>query len=279
MVQNLPVKTLKHNDLTIEGYSRAAVQTYWRFPELKLGFDLGAQPWSFMGTETWFVTHGHLDHIVALPVYVARRRMMKMTPPTIYLPTATIEPIEKILRQFTKLDRGRLPCDLRPVEPGDEIELSRELVVTAVATTHTVPSLGYVVWDRRRKLRGEFQNLSGDQIRDLRLSGTEVTEEFRRPRVAYLGDSSPAGLDNAPIMYEAEILICELTFISPDHRKEKIHKFGHMHLDDLVERRDRFKNELVIAAHLSTRYHPKAVREIVARAIPDMLGGRLQLWL
>jgi ribonuclease Z len=279
MINNLPIKTLKHNDLTIEGYSRAAVQTYWRFPELKLGFDLGAQPWSFMGTETWFVSHGHLDHIVALPVYVARRRMMKMTPPTIYLPTVTIDPVQKLLRQCTRLDRGQLPCDLRPVEPGDEIELSRELVVTATATTHTVPSLGYVVWDRRRKLKAEYQDLSGDQIRDLRLGGTEVTEEIRRPRVAYLGDSSPAGLDASPVMYEAEVLICELTFISPDHRKEKIHKFGHMHLDDLVERRDRFKNELVIAAHLSTRYHPNAVRDLVAKAIPDMLGGRLELWL
>jgi len=29
------------------------------------------------------LTHGHLDHIVALPVYVARRRMMKMTPPVV----------------------------------------------------------------------------------------------------------------------------------------------------------------------------------------------------
>ena len=96
MVNNVPVKTLKHNDLTIEGYSRAAVQTYWRIPELKLGFDLGAQPWSFMGTETWFVTHGHLDHIAALPVYVARRRMMKMTPPVIYMPAETIEPVQKI---------------------------------------------------------------------------------------------------------------------------------------------------------------------------------------
>ena len=77
--------------------------------------------------------------------------------------------------------------------PGDEIELSRELVVTVSATRHTVPSLGFVVWDRRRKLKPEYQALSGDEIRDLRLSGKEVTEEIRRPRVAYLGDSSPPG--------------------------------------------------------------------------------------
>src|SRR3954464_15208419 len=109
MINNLPVKMLKHGELTIEGYSRAAVQTYWRFPELKFGFDLGAQPWSFMGTETWFVTHGHLDHIVALPVYVARRRMMKMTPPVIYMPAETIEPMREILRQFMRLPPRRPP--------------------------------------------------------------------------------------------------------------------------------------------------------------------------
>src|SRR5262249_50086036 len=73
-VDNAPVRTLQHKNLTIEGYSRAAVQSYWRVPELKLGFDLGAQPWSFMTTPTWFVTHTHLDHVAALPVLVARRR-------------------------------------------------------------------------------------------------------------------------------------------------------------------------------------------------------------
>lgn len=279
MIHNLPVKSLQHGELTVEGYSRAAVQTYWRIPELKLGFDLGAQPWSFMGTETWFVTHGHLDHIAALPVYVARRRMMKMTPPVIYMPAETIEPMQKILRLFTRLDRGRLPCEMKPAAPGDEIELSREHVVTVTSTRHTVPSLGYIVWDRRKKLKPQYQQLSGPEIRDLRLGGTEVSAEVRSPLVAYLGDSAPPGLDENPAMYEAKILICEMTFVAADHRKDKIHKFGHIHLDDLIERRDRFKNELIIASHLSTRYHAKSVRTIVERAIPDMLDGRLHLWL
>ncbi len=196
MIHNLPVKTLVHKDLTIEGYSRAAVQSYWRVPELKVGFDLGGQPWAFMSTATWFVTHAHLDHIAALPVYIARRRMMKMDPPTIYLPTVAIEPVQKILRAFTRLDRGRMPCELLPLEPGMEVDLSREHVVTVSATKHTVPSMGFIVWERRRKLRAEFQSLTGPQIRDLRLGGTDVTEEKRIPRFAYLGDSAPEGLDS-----------------------------------------------------------------------------------
>ena len=122
MIDNAPVKTIQHGPLTIEGYSRAAVQSYWRLPELSIGFDLGAQPWGFMGTETWFVSHGHLDHIAALPVYVARRRMMKMEPPVIYLPQETVGPVREILGLFTRLDRGRMPCELRPVAPGDSPE-------------------------------------------------------------------------------------------------------------------------------------------------------------
>src|SRR6187399_1050061 len=160
MLDNCPFRTLKHKDLTIEGYSRAAVQSYWRIPELKLGFDLGAQPWDFMGTQTWLITHTHLDHIAALPVYVARRRMMKMEPPTIYLPQEAVEDVGRLLKIFHRLDRGRMVCELIGVSPGQEMSLSREHVVTAFATTHTIPSLGYIVWERRHKLKDEYVGLS-----------------------------------------------------------------------------------------------------------------------
>ncbi len=52
-----------------------------------------------------------------------------------------------------------------------------------------------------------------------------------------------------------------------------------MHLDDFLERIDRFHNERIIAAHFSTRYHTRRIRDLVSRAIPDLLGGRLHLWL
>jgi ribonuclease Z len=278
-VDNAPYLTCRHAGLTIEGYSRAAVQSYWRVPELKLGFDLGAQPWDFMGTPTWMVTHTHLDHVAALPVYVARRRMMRMEPPTVYVPAEAVEDVRRLLLVMQRLDRGRMLCRLEGLRPGQDIELSREHVVTTFATTHTVPSLGYLVWERRNKLKEEYRGLPGERIRDLRLSGVQVTQEVRTPLLAYTGDTSPAGLDNFPPAFEAKILITELSFIRPHHRREKIHKFGHMHLDDFIERADRFHNELIICAHFSTRYHPREVRQYLAAKLPPGLRERMLLWV
>src|SRR4051794_700704 len=179
MVENAPFLTCRHAGLTIEGYSRAAVQSYWRIPELKIGFDLGAQPWDFMGTPTWLLTHTHLDHIAALPVYVARRRMMKMEPPTIYLPGQAAEDVHRLLLIMQRLARGRPACQPKGVRRRDAVDLSREHVVSVSATTHPTPSVGYVLGDRRNKLKEEYHGLPGERIRDLRLSGVEVTREVR----------------------------------------------------------------------------------------------------
>jgi ribonuclease Z len=278
-VDNAPVRSMSHHGLTVEGYSRAAVQTYWRVPELKVGFDLGLQPWSFMTTPNWFVSHAHLDHIAALPVLVARRRMMKMEPPTIYLPTEAVEGVNMLLRAYQRLDRGRMPVKLVGVEPGEEIALSRELVVQVFPTRHTIPSLGFLVWERRKKLKPEYHDLSGEQIRDLRLSGVEVSSEIRIPKVAYMGDTAPAGLDANPVVYKAQILIMEMTFVAPNERASVIHKYGHTHLDDIIARADRFENEVIVASHFSTRLHPDHIQRIVDRRLPDSLRSRLKVWL
>ncbi len=278
-VDNAPVRSLVHNGLTIEGYSRGAVQTYWRIPELKLGFDLGAQPWSFMSTPNWFLSHTHLDHVAALPVYVSRRRMMKMEPPTIYMPADAVEPVEALLRAVQRLDRGGLPAKLVGMAPRQEIALSRELVVESFPTRHTIPSLGFLVWERRKKLKPEYHPLSGDEIRDLRLSGVEVSAEIRIPKVAYLGDTAPLGLDAHPDVYRAEILIMEMTFVAPGERPSVIHKYGHTHLDDFAARAERFENQIIIASHFSTRMHPDQIARIVEKRLPDALRGRLKVWL
>lgn len=279
MIENLPVKSLTHEGLTLEGYSRAAVQSYWRVPELKIGFDLGGSPWSFMGTPTYFISHAHLDHMAALPAYVARRRMMKMDPPTIYVPAEVVEPVERMLKSWQRLDRGRMLCELIGVAPGDEVQLSREHVVTVFATDHTVPSVGYIVWERRKKLKPEYQGLSGDEIRDVALSGVEVSAEVRVPVIGYCGDTAPNALDGCPDVYKTRVLITETTFFRPEHRREKIHKYGHTHLDDIIARADRFENELLVLCHFSTRYHDKQILRACEKRMPAELMARTELWM
>ena len=232
-----------------------------------------------MGTPTWFVSHTHMDHLIALPVYVARRRMMKMEPPVIYLPEAAIEPMQRVLRLFSRMDRGRLPCTLLPAKPGDEIELSREQVVTVSATTHTVPSLGFVVWERRRKLKPEFQGLPGDKIRDLRLGGTEVTAEVRIPRRGLSGRQFarragrlPGHVRGRSAHHGADVRLAA----APQGQDPQVRPHAPRRF---LERRDQFHNELIIASHFSTRYHPNQIRELSTKALPDMLGGRLHLWI
>ncbi|MEQ1904099.1 MAG: MBL fold metallo-hydrolase [Pirellulaceae bacterium] len=279
MLKNVPVRSMHHDGLTIEGYSRAAVQTYWRIAELKLGFDLGAHPWDFMGTPFWLLTHCHLDHIAALPLYVARRRLMKMEPPTIILPKYAVSAVRNMLDSFTPLDRGKFPCQLVGMEGGERYDLTREIVIQAFDVDHRIPSLGYIVNDRRRKLKLEYAELNGDEIRDLRGQGIDVTNEVLVPLVGYTGDTSPKGLDRNPEFYDAKVLIAEMTFLAHDHQRQYIHKNGHMHLEDFVERQDEFRNEVVIASHFSTRYSRAEAERLVQKRLPDMLGGRLVLWL
>ena len=172
-----------------------------------------------------------------------------------------------------------MSCQLIGVKPGDEIEHSREHVVTVFETKHTVPSVGYVVWERRHKLKPELIGKTQDEIRDIKLSGIEVSHEIRTPLVCYTGDTAPPGLDGCEAAFQARVLITEMTFFSPEHRRDKIHKFGHMHLDDILERADRFKNELIILSHFTTRNHDSMFRNLLDKSFPESLRSRVMLWM
>ena len=195
----------------------------------------------------------HLDHIAALPIYVARRRLMRMPEPTIYLPETAVADVRSLLHIFQRLDRGRLPCQLIGCKPGDEFDLSRELVLSAFATHHTVPSLGFIVWDAAKEAqRGVPSALPGEtDPRPSVFPAAKSPLRFAHRWLPIWATAIPA-LDEHEPLFRAKILILEMTFVAPDHRKEHIHKFGHIHIDDIVKRASRFENELIIASHFST---------------------------
>jgi len=52
-----------------------------------------------------------------------------------------------------------------------------------------------------------------------------------------------------------------------------------MHLDDFLERADKFQNEKIIAMHFSTRYPTNQIEKAVMRRLPAELRDRFKLWL
>jgi ribonuclease Z len=277
-IENAPYHALRHGGLTVEGWSRAGIQSVWRIPELRIGFDLGAIPWDFTAVGTWFVSHGHLDHLMALPGLVARRAMLKYPPPVVHVPHEIAADVQNLLAAWKALDGGQQACTVIGMKPGDRVELSDDHAVTAFPTAHPVPSRGYVVRERRRKLKPEYVGLPGDRLKQLRESGTEMTNEVSVPLVCYTGDTGPAGLDADPAVYEAKVLIVEMSFARPEHSKERIHTFGHLHLDDFAERADRFKNELIVAAHVTSRDEPADFQRWVNERLPAGLRDRVRVW-
>lgn len=277
-IENAPYLAHRHGGLTVEGWSRAGIQSYWRIPELRIGFDLGAIPWDFTPTGTWFVSHGHIDHLLALPGLVARRGMLKYPPPVVHVPAESADAVRQLLTAWTALDGGEQACTVVGLAPGDRADISADHYVTAFPTAHPVPSRGYVVWERRHKLKPEYAGLADDELKRLRDAGTGLSVPVSVPLVCYTGDTGPAGLEAEPALYEAKILIVEMSFARPDHRRDKVHGHGHLHLDDFADRAARFQNELIIAAHVTSRDEPGDFQKWANERLPAGLRERVSVW-
>ncbi|XP_048329408.1 nuclear ribonuclease Z isoform X2 [Ziziphus jujuba] len=233
----------KNMGLNIEGYpveglSIGGHETCIIFPTLKLAFDIGRCPQRAISQDFLFISHGHMDHIGGLPMYVATRGLYGMKPPTIIVPTSIKEDVEKLFEVHRKMDQSELNHNLIGLDVGEELQIRRDLKVQAFRTYHVIPSQGYVVFSVKQKLKQEYIGLSGNEIKSLKSSGVEST---------FVDDS-----------------------VSVEHSRE----YGHTHLHEIISHKDKFENKAILLIHFSARYSVKEIQEAVS-ALPPPLAGRI----
>ncbi|HTR51481.1 MAG TPA: MBL fold metallo-hydrolase [Kofleriaceae bacterium] len=268
--------TVAAGPYTIRGVSVGGVYTSLLVSELGVLFDVGIPARSAAGVDTILLSHGHVDHIGALPALLGIRALHgKTRPPRVIMPAEIVDDLTAALAALAKLQRWPLAIEAIGMAPGDELALRGDLRVRAVRTFHPVPALGYVLARRVTKLREEFRALPGEEIAARRRAGEAMLEHEDRLELAYVTDTLVSVLDHSPELLRARVLVVECTFLDDRKSLEAARAGCHIHLDELIERAERFHNEHVVVMHLSQLYRPDEVVAILDRRVPPDLRRRM----
>lgn len=261
-IPSLPPRTLGTGFLyfppfRVQGYSIAGEESYVQIPELDVCFDVGRAPKLMLSSNFVALTHGHMDHAAGLSYYFSQRHFQGMGTGTVLCHPKLAGPIEKLMNAWVDVEAQRTPFKVVAMEPGtdsEEFEIKRGHYLRAFATDHTVPSLGFVIIEKRSKLREEYIGLPQEKLVEIKASGKEITYIKQVPLIAYMGDTSPGRHFEREDVANAQILITECTFMADDHRsRARIGK--HLHITDIVDILKQVNAPNVVLTHLSRRTH------------------------
>lgn len=257
--------------------SIAGIETAIEVPSLRLVLDMGRCTRSAVNHPIVVISHGHLDHVGALAQHAARRAMLKMTEPTYVVPAANADAVQRLFNAAGELDGQAIPRRVVPLRPGEELALSSTRFIRPFATFHRVPSQGYTVWERRTRLREALRGTAGPELLRLRREGVNVNESYAAPLVAFTGDTRAEVLDTVEELRSVQTLIIEATFLDDRVSVADARSMGHVHLDELLERRELLGSPDVVLSHFSARYGSEEVARILARKLPAELRKKVRV--
>jgi ribonuclease Z len=275
----MDVVTIETPHLHIEGVSRAGHETWFRVREFNAAFDIGRCPDQLIGTSDIFVTHAHLDHAVGIPFYAGQRQLHRMTGGRVYVPADAAEGMREIMTIYERITGATFDeVEVIGLSVGDIVRLGRTHEVRVHRATHRVAANAYEVFELRHRLRDEFAGRDEHEIAELRLSGVNVTEEWRRSMLFYTGDTDRGILEQNEALFKSEVLMIECSFITDGH-EERAAKYRHIHFDDIAAFAERFENETIVLTHFSRRYSRSQIHDEIRRRCPAVLRDRLRLAL
>ncbi|XP_064613453.1 uncharacterized protein LOC135477220 [Liolophura sinensis] len=278
---------------TIEGmhvhaWSISGLETCVVLKKTDLGFvafDMGASTRESLKCQHVFISHGHMDHISAIPQHATKQDLFKMKPATYFVPSHLVEPLQDVAEGYYRMHEsseslGKLR--IKGIEPGDTVHLPGGHFIQPFPTVHRVRSQGYILYRKLKKLNPEYLGLPGHAVAAKIREGVAVHNTLVTPEVAYTGDTqfeiflSPPN----PDLLKVRLLIMETTYIDDSCSVEKAKDRGHIHLHELVRNAHLFSNvQSILLIHLSDKYSPRFIRDTVYKSLPHSLVNKVHLGL
>jgi ribonuclease Z len=180
-----------------------------------------------------------------------------------------------MLEGYHELENQRTPFELIGLEPEQEYEIKNNIAMRGFPVEHTAPAFGYVVFERRTKLKEEYVGFPQEKLRELKDQGVEITRKLQAPLVAYLGDTEPGAALVRQDVRTAQVVISECTFFEEEHRgRAKIGK--HLHVHDIVEWLGVLECETLVLIHVSRRTNLALARKRLAELAGPEQAARVE---
>ena len=269
--------TLKLAGIPVRAVSVAGLETCIELPSWRVCFDIGRGHRQTVRNHTVLFTHAHIDHMGGIAHHVATRGLLNMAPPTYVVPKAITEDVEKLLEAFRRLDGSDLSANIVGLDPGEALALSQGMVVRPLRAYHRVACQGYALMEVRRHLRPDLVGQDREAIVAARDRGEEVNTVVEHPKVVFSGDTKIEFVEHNTLAQEADLLIMEVSFVDDRVSVESARSNGHIHIDEVVERADLFKNKAILFTHLSARYRQDEALEALDTKLPPSLRDRVTL--
>jgi ribonuclease Z len=267
----------RHGGITLKGYSVAGISTSFVCPEAEVLFDV-AQGLPFQVTvPTVLITHGHMDHAAGLPYLIAMKSMTSQPVPQIYMPESLIRPMTSIMKIWSDLDGHEYRFDFHSIQHGQNIELKGQYFARTFATFHRVPSQGYTIFERKKRLKAEYRDLAPYELVKLRNQKIDIDEHSETPLLSFTGDTKIEFLESEAAR-KSRVLAMEVTYWDKKKSVANAREWGHIHFDEFLAHIEEIKAERIVLIHASARYTTKDLKQILDDRLPEHYKDRVVLF-
>jgi ribonuclease Z len=251
------------------------LETCFWIPSWKVALDIGRCPLEVVDCRTVLFTHAHMDHLGGIAYHTATRSLRKQPPPTYVVPPHCAEDLARLFAAWRALDRSDMPHELVPKGPGEEHVLPNGLLARPFPSPHSAPCQGYGIWSRKEKLKPEFHGVDGRELARLRREGVVLGDVVETPEFAFTGDTRIEVVEREEVVRTARVLAMECTFVDERVSVREAREKGHVHLFELAERAELFRNRAILLTHFSARYRAHEIRAALDARLPPELRARV----